>query len=54
MSEHVRMWISGAWADAEDGATFEARSPSTGEVIGTVPEGSRADVQRAIAAGDRR
>jgi len=43
MSEHVRMWIGGAWVDAEDGATFEATSPSTGEVVGTVPEGTRAD-----------
>jgi succinate-semialdehyde dehydrogenase/glutarate-semialdehyde dehydrogenase len=50
MSEHVRMWIAGAWVDAEGGATFEATSPSTGEVIGTVPEGTRADAQRAIAA----
>ena len=43
VSEHVRMWIGGAWVDAEDGATFDATSPSTGEVIGTVPEGTRAD-----------
>jgi len=52
MSEHVRMWIGGGWVDAEGGATFEATSPSTGEVIGTVPEGTRADAQRAIAAAN--
>jgi succinate-semialdehyde dehydrogenase/glutarate-semialdehyde dehydrogenase len=52
MSEHVRMWIGGAWVDAEGCATFEATSPSTGEVIGTVPEGTRADAQRAIAAAN--
>jgi succinate-semialdehyde dehydrogenase/glutarate-semialdehyde dehydrogenase len=50
MSEHVRMWIGGEWVDAEDGATFDAISPSTGEVIGTVPEGARADAGRAISA----
>ena len=50
MSEHVRMWIGGDWVDAEGGATFEATSPSTGAVIGTVPEGTRADAQRAIDA----
>jgi acyl-CoA reductase-like NAD-dependent aldehyde dehydrogenase len=50
MSEHVRMWIGSEWVDAEGGATFEATSPSTGEVIGTVPEGTRADAQRAIDA----
>lgn len=44
------MWIGGAWVDAEGGATFEATSPSTREVIGTVPEGTRADAGRAISA----
>jgi len=44
------MWIGGEWVDAEDGATFDATSPSTGEVIGTVPEGTRADASRAISA----
>src|SRR5688500_16887138 len=53
MSEHVQMWIGGAWVDAEAGATFEATSPSTGAVIGTVPEGTRADAERAIAAAQR-
>jgi succinate-semialdehyde dehydrogenase/glutarate-semialdehyde dehydrogenase len=53
MSEHVRMWIGGAWVDADGGATFEATSPATGEVIGTVPEGSRADARRAIEAANQ-
>ena len=53
MSEHVQMWIGGAWVDAEGGATFEATSPSTGEVIGTVPEGTRGDAVKAIQAAQR-
>jgi succinate-semialdehyde dehydrogenase/glutarate-semialdehyde dehydrogenase len=53
MSEHVQMWIGGAWVDAEGGPTFEATSPSTGEVIGTVPEGTRADAQHAVEAANR-
>jgi succinate-semialdehyde dehydrogenase/glutarate-semialdehyde dehydrogenase len=53
MSEHVRMWIGSEWVDAADGATFEAHSPSTGEGIGTVPEGTRADARRAIDAANR-
>jgi acyl-CoA reductase-like NAD-dependent aldehyde dehydrogenase len=48
MSEHVQLWIDGRWTDAEGGATFEATSPSTGEVIATVAEGTRADAQAAI------
>jgi succinate-semialdehyde dehydrogenase/glutarate-semialdehyde dehydrogenase len=47
------MWIGGEWVDAENGATFEATSPSTGEVIGAVPEGTRADARRAIEAANR-
>jgi acyl-CoA reductase-like NAD-dependent aldehyde dehydrogenase len=50
MSERVRLWIGGAWVDAEDEATFDAFSPSTGEAIASVAEGSRADADRAVAA----
>jgi acyl-CoA reductase-like NAD-dependent aldehyde dehydrogenase len=53
MSEHARMFIDGEWVDSEGGAALEALSPSTGEVIGTVPEGTRADVQRAVDAAAR-
>jgi acyl-CoA reductase-like NAD-dependent aldehyde dehydrogenase len=45
------MFVDGEWVPSEDGATFEATAPATGEVIGTVPEGTRADAQRAIDAG---
>src|SRR5438128_12281139 len=50
MSEQVKLWIGGEWVDAEDGATFDATSPSTGEVIAAVAEGTRADARRAISA----
>jgi acyl-CoA reductase-like NAD-dependent aldehyde dehydrogenase len=50
MIEAVRMWIGGTWVDAADGATFETTSPSTGEVIASVPEGTRDDARRAIDA----
>jgi acyl-CoA reductase-like NAD-dependent aldehyde dehydrogenase len=52
MGEHVRMFIDGAWVDAAEGAVFDATSPSTGEVIGSVPEGARGDARRAIAAAN--
>ncbi len=44
--------IGGAWAESESGARMEATSPATGESLGTVPEGTRADVQRAVAAAN--
>ncbi len=46
------MFIGGEWTDSESGARFVATSPSSGEVIGTIPEGTRADAQRAIAAAN--
>ena len=53
MTEQVRLFSGGVWSDAEGGATFEATSPSTGEVIADVAEGTRADAQRAIEAANR-
>jgi succinate-semialdehyde dehydrogenase/glutarate-semialdehyde dehydrogenase len=46
------MVIGGAWADSGSGERLEATSPATGEAIGTVPNGTREDVQRAIAAAN--
>ncbi len=44
------MFVGGEWIDAEDGAVFDATSPSTGEVIASVPQGTRGDADRAVAA----
>jgi succinate-semialdehyde dehydrogenase/glutarate-semialdehyde dehydrogenase len=47
-----RMVIGGTWAESESGARFEATSPATGESLGTIPEGTRADAVEAIAAAN--
>ncbi|HEY3068964.1 MAG TPA: aldehyde dehydrogenase family protein [Gaiellaceae bacterium] len=47
-----RMYIGGDWVESESGATMESTSPATGEVIGTVPAGTREDAARAIAAAN--
>jgi succinate-semialdehyde dehydrogenase/glutarate-semialdehyde dehydrogenase len=47
------MYVDGAWTDAEERRRMEAISPATGEVIGSVPEGTRADARRAIGAANR-
>ncbi len=52
-SHPYNMYIDGAWVESESGSRMEAVSPSTGEVIGTVPEGTRADAQRAISAANK-
>jgi succinate-semialdehyde dehydrogenase/glutarate-semialdehyde dehydrogenase len=46
------MFVGGAWGQAESGETFIADSPATGESIGAVPQGGRADAQRAISAAN--
>jgi acyl-CoA reductase-like NAD-dependent aldehyde dehydrogenase len=46
------MYIGGAWVESESGARSDATSPATGETIGSVPEATRADTQRAIAAAN--
>src|SRR6266436_5576917 len=47
------MFVDGVWTGAASGETFTAESPATGEAIGEIPQGSRADAQRAIDAANR-
>jgi len=47
------MVVGGAWAESESGGRTEATSPGTGASLGTVPEGTRTDATRAIAAANR-
>lgn len=48
--EKFRMHIGGEEADAVSGQTFGSENPFTGEVWAEVPDGDRADVDRAVAA----
>jgi betaine-aldehyde dehydrogenase len=49
---HVRekLFIGGEWADPQGSDTIEVISPHTEEVVGRVPEGTEADIDRAVAA----
>src|SRR6266404_1513746 len=47
------MFVDGVWTGAASGETFTALSPSSGEEIGQLPQGSREDAQRAIDAANR-
>ncbi|KAH8243953.1 hypothetical protein KR032_011766 [Drosophila birchii] len=42
--------VNGAWIGSSDATTFEVRNPSSGEVIGKVPNMTVADAQKAINA----
>ena len=46
----LKMFVGGQWVGSESGESFEASSPATGEVIASLPKGTRADAERALEA----
>ncbi len=48
-----KMWIGGAYCDAESGKTFGVTNPATGEEIARVPLGDRRDVDKAVDAATK-
>ena len=46
----MKMWIGGAWVDSAPGEIIEVMNPATEEVLDTVPSGTPAEVERAVAA----
>ena len=47
-----KLYIDGTWTDAS-GGTFDVLNPATEEVVARAPNGTRADLERAIAAARR-
>src|SRR6476659_6625716 len=43
-------FVGGEWVGAAEGGTAEIINPSTGDTIGEVPNGTQADVDRAVEA----
>ena len=43
-------FVGGTWVDAAEGGTAEILNPATGETIAEVPQGTQADVDRAVEA----
>ncbi len=48
--EHSQLYIDGGWVSPSGDATIEVVNASTEEVMGRIPEGTPADVDRAVAA----
>lgn len=48
-----KMLIDGKWVNAASGKTFESHNPATGELLATVAEGDKADIDSAVAAARR-
>jgi aldehyde dehydrogenase (NAD+) len=47
---HDKLYIGGRWVDPATSATIEVISPHSEEPVGRVPEGSTADIDRAVEA----
>ncbi|WAH38061.1 aldehyde dehydrogenase [Alicyclobacillus dauci] len=51
--EKVLHFIDGQFVESADGRTFDNINPATGEKIGTVAEGSKREIDQAVAAARR-
>ena len=45
-----KILIDGKWVEAASGKRFDSRNPATGELLATVAEGDKEDIDRAVAA----
>src|SRR5215203_5119134 len=50
MFEWDQLYIGGRWIEPAGAAKFDVVCPSTEELVGRVPEGTEADMDRAVAA----
>jgi aldehyde dehydrogenase (NAD+) len=50
MREHKRLFIGGEWVEPAGSVTIDVISPHTEELVGRVPEGTEADIDRAVAS----
>ncbi len=50
MTDYKQLYIGGEWVDPAGQDRFEVTNPATLEVIGSTPEGTEADIDRAVAA----
>src|SRR5690349_3118032 len=48
--DHRRLFIGGAWTDADGGGTFDVLDPADGSVLCPVADGTVADGERALEA----
>jgi aldehyde dehydrogenase (NAD+) len=51
--QHDKIYIDGAWIPSEGSGTIDVYDSTNGEVIGSIPNGSAADVDKAVEAAAR-
>ncbi len=52
-TNHEQLYIGGEWVNPASSKRIQVLGAATEEVIGSVPEGSEADIDRAVAAAQR-
>jgi phenylacetaldehyde dehydrogenase len=50
ISKRGKILINNQWVDSASGKTFQTFNPATGEVLATLAEGDKEDINRAVAA----
>jgi len=50
VTDYQQLYIGGEWVDPAGSDRFDVVNPATLETIGSVPEGTEADIDRAVAA----
>jgi aldehyde dehydrogenase (NAD+) len=45
-----KMFVNGAWVEAQSGRSFETLNPANGKILARVPRGEAADVDQAVKA----
>ena len=50
MREYDKFYIDGAWVEPDGTGTIDVINASTEEVMGSIPEGTATDIDRAVAA----
>ena len=53
MSNELKFYINGQWVDPVKPATLDVINPATEEAYVKISVGSPADVEKAVAAGDK-
>ena len=48
-----QVYINGKWSDADSGETTDITNPSTGKVLGTVPNCGAVEAKRAIEGANQ-
>ena len=50
MRDYTNIYIDGAWVPSDGTGTIEVINAGTEQVMGSIPEGTASDVDKAVAA----